>query len=154
MQTTYKPVTTADIETVVVMMRDFYAIDGYPMHGETSEKLFAEFLSDEKLGKAWLILLDNEIVGYAILTFVFSFEYGGRIAFLDELYIKEQARAMGIGTQTIAYIKEEAIKADVKIIYLEVEPHNQKAQRLYISGGFETHKRTLMLCKPSIKTRL
>jgi ribosomal protein S18 acetylase RimI-like enzyme len=147
MQATYKPVTIPDIETIVAMMRDFYAIDGYPMEVETSKKLFTEFLSDGNLGKAWLIFLENEIVGYAILTFVFSFEYGGRIAFLDELYIKGNARGKGIGKQTILFIQEEARKAHVKIIYLEIEPNNEKAQRLYLSSGFERHKRKLMQYK-------
>jgi len=134
-----------------VLMQDFYAIDGYPMDIEASKKLFAEFLLDGNLGKAWLIFLENEIVGYAILTFVFSFEYGGRIAFLDELYIKEEARGKGIGKNTIAFVQEQARKAQLKIIYLEVEPHNEKAQQLYLSSQFEMHKRKLMRYKTNYK---
>lgn len=147
MQTTYKPLTSNDIDTITLMMQDFYAIDGYAMSVEASKKLFAEFLLDGNLGKAWLIFSDGTIAGYLILTFIFSFEYGGRIGFLDELYIKEEMRGKGIGKKAIAFVQEEARKAHVKTMYLEVEPHNEKAQQLYLASGFEMHKRKLMQYK-------
>jgi ribosomal protein S18 acetylase RimI-like enzyme len=143
----FKPLATPDIETIVSMMQEFYAIDDYPISVDVSKALFQEFISNENLGKAWLIVSDNEIVGYLILTFVFSFEYQGKIAFLDELYVTEKARGKGIGSEAIAFIKTKSHKLSLKLIYLEVEPHNEKAQKLYLANGFESHKRQLMQYK-------
>ncbi|RYJ52820.1 GNAT family N-acetyltransferase [Flavobacterium petrolei] len=143
----FKHITTADIETIVSLMEKFYAIDNYPIKSDVSKALFEEFISNKNLGKAWLIVSDNEIVGYLILTFVFSFEYQGKIAFLDELYITEKARGKGIGSKAIEFIKDESHKLSLKLIYLEVEPHNKKAQNLYIANGFEMHNRKLMRLK-------
>jgi len=103
--TTYNPISISDIENIIQLMGEFYRIDNYPFDIEISRKLFNQFLTDENLGKAWLILYQNEIVGYVILTYVFSFEYQGKIAFLDELYIRENARGKGIGKETIAFIQ-------------------------------------------------
>ncbi|RZJ29357.1 MAG: GNAT family N-acetyltransferase [Flavobacterium sp.] len=144
MATTYRPVLTSDIDLTVAMMRDFYAIDGYPIDLSVSRKLLSEFIADENLGKAWLILSDGDVVGYVILTFVFSFEFKGKIAFIDELYILESSRGSGIGKNTIAFIKAEAEKYGVKMLYLEVEHHNSAAQKLYENAGFETHNRKFM----------
>jgi ribosomal protein S18 acetylase RimI-like enzyme len=143
----FKILTLSDIETVVSIMEEFYAIDNYPISVDVSKALFKEFISNENLGKAWLIVSDNEIVGYIILTFVFSFEYQGKIAFLDELYVTETARGKGIGSEAIAFIKTESHKLSLKLIYLEIEPHNEKAQKLYLANGFESHKRQLMQYK-------
>ena len=143
----FKPLTTVAIETIVSMMQEFYAIDNYPISVDLSKTLFQEFISNENLGKAWLIVSDNEIVGYIILTFVFSFEYQGRIAFLDELYLTEKVRGKGIGNEAVTFIKTESHKLSLKLIYLEVEPHNKKAQKLYLANGFESHKRQLMQYK-------
>jgi ribosomal protein S18 acetylase RimI-like enzyme len=145
--TTFKPLENSAIQIILSMMRDFYAIDNYLIDIETSKKLFQEFISDEKLGKAWLIFNENEIVGYVILTFIFSFEYKGKIAFLDELYIKETARGKGIGKQTVQFIQNEALELDLKLIYLEVENHNQNAQKLYLANDFEIHNRKIMKFK-------
>ena len=134
-------------------MHCFYAIDNYPIDIEVSKQLFKEFVSNENLGKAFLICHSNEgriseIIGYVILTFIFSFEYKGRIAFLDELYISKNFRGKGIGKQTIDFIKQEATQLNVKLIYLEVENHNVNAQKLYLANDFETHNRKLLKYKP------
>ena len=145
--TTFKPLEIADIEIITQMMQDFYAIDNYPMDVEVTKTLFQEFISNEHLGKSWLIYSESEIVGYIILTFIFSFEYGGKIAFVDELFIKETARGKGIGKEAIQFIQKEVPKLSLKLLYLEVEPHNENAQKLYLAHDFEFHNRKLMKYK-------
>ncbi|SHO72035.1 Acetyltransferase, GNAT family [Flavobacterium cucumis] len=136
-----------DITAITLMMQDFYTIDNYPMDVEVTKTLFQEFISNEKLGKSWLIYSENEIVGYMILTFVFSFEYGGKIAFVDELFIKETARGKGIGKEAILFVQAEVPKLSLKLLYLEVETHNKNAQKLYLAHDFELHNRKLMKYK-------
>ena len=145
--TTFKPLEISDISIITQMTQDFYAIDNYPMDVEVAKKLFQEFISNEHLGKSWLIYSENEIVGYIILTFIFSFEYGGKIAFVDELFIKENARGKGIGKEAIQFIQKEVPKLSLKLLYLEVEPHNENAQKLYLAHDFEFHNRKLMKYK-------
>ena len=145
--TSFKPLEIIDISTITQMMQDFYAIDNYPIDVEVAKNLFQEFISNEHLGKSWLIYTENEIVGYIILTFIFSFEYGGKIAFVDELFIKETARGKGIGKEAIQFIQKEVPKLSLKLLYLEVEPHNENAQKLYLAHDFELHNRKLMKYK-------
>ena len=145
--TTFKPLEIADIEIITLMMQEFYTIDNYPMDIEVAKTLFQEFISNEHLGKSWLIYSENEIVGYIILTFIFSFEYGGKIAFVDELFIKETARGKGFGKEAIQFIQSEVSKLSLKLLYLEVEPHNENAQKLYLAHDFELHNRKLMKYK-------
>ena len=145
--TSFKPLEIIDISTITQMMQDFYAIDNYPMDVEVAKTLFQEFISNEHLGKSWLIYSENEIVGYIILTFIFSFEYGGKIAFVDELFIKETARGKGFGKEAIQFIQQEVPKLSLKLLYLEVEPHNENAQKLYLAHDFELHNRKLMKYK-------
>jgi len=143
----FKPLVLADVETIVPMMQEFYAIDNYPINIEVSKALLQEFISNENLGQSWLILSDTEIVGYIILTFIFSFEYQGKIAFLDELYLTKKMRGKGLGTKTLEFIQSESQKLSLRLIYLEVEQHNEKAQKLYLASRFEFHNRKLMKYK-------
>ena len=143
----FQPLELSQIEIITSMMQDFYAIDNYPIDIGTTKKLFQEFIADKNLGKCWLIYREGEFAGYVILTFIFSFEYKGRIAFLDELYLKETNRGKGIGKIAIDFIKEQAIVLNVKLIYLEVENHNEKAQKLYLANGFEIHNRKILKYK-------
>lgn len=141
---TFKEIAQADIDIVVAMMRDFYAIDGYPIDVAVSKGLMKEFIENDSLGRGWIILNDSKLVGYVILTFIFSFEYKGRIAFLDELYIAASQRGKGIGKFTLDFVNEQAKLHDVKIVYLEVENHNTIAQKLYLSKDYIIHNRGLM----------
>ncbi|SHG10240.1 Acetyltransferase, GNAT family [Flavobacterium segetis] len=143
----FKPVVITDIDSIVFMMQEFYAIDNYPIDVDVSKALWRAFISNENLGKSWLIALDDEIVGYVILTFIFSFEYQGRIAFLDELFVSKKYRGKGIGSKVLAFILAESKKLSLKLIYLEIENHNENAQKLYIASGFELHNRKLMARK-------
>lgn len=144
MTTIFKPFEPADAHSVVAMMEEFYAIDNYPIDIAVSRDLFLEFTENETLGSGWIILHDGKAVGYVILTFVFSFEYKGRIAFLDELFISPGARGLGLGKQALDFINEQAKLLSVKIIYLEIEGHNTVAQQLYLSKGYKVHNRGLM----------
>ena len=145
--TTFKPLEIADISIITQMMQNFYAIDNYPKDVEVAKTLFQEFISNEHRGKSWLIYSENKIVGYIILTFIFSFEYGGKIAFVDELFIKETARGKGFGKEAIQFIQSEVSKLSLRLLYLEVEPHNENAQKLYLAHDFELHNRKLMKYK-------
>lgn len=143
----FKPLEKHNITIISELMVDFYAIDGYPIDIEKSQELLGQFIDNPALGMGWLIYWEEKVVGYLILTFVFSFEYQGKIAFLDELYVTEKARGKGIGSKAIEFIKGESHKLSLKLIYLEVEPHNKKAQNLYIANGFEMHNRKIMRLK-------
>lgn len=148
MDVTIRPCLETDVASVVEMMRDFYAIDAYPMDEKHSAEMLSEFITDEKHGGVWLITSDEKDIGYIILTTIFSFEYGGWIGFVDELYIKDGFRGRGIGKTAIGFIICEAKTRGLKLLYLEVEPHNESAKKLYLKNGFREHKRSLLAWKP------
>ncbi len=141
---TFQILQENQIEDIVSMMQDFYAIDNYPIHIEESKQLFETFIANSDLGKAWLIFQEEEVVGYVILTFVFSFEYKGILAFLDELYIKKEFQGKGFGKQAVRFIQEESSQLNVKMLYLEIEEHNENAQKLYLAHDFEVHNRKIL----------
>ena len=140
----FKTFEASDAPIVITMMEQFYAIGGYPRDATVSKGLFFEFIENESLGKGWVIYADGVPAGYIILTFVFSFEYAGRIAFLDELFISETMRGKGLAKEALDFIKAQTELLSVKIIYLEIEPHNENARKLYLSKGFKNHNRGLM----------
>jgi ribosomal protein S18 acetylase RimI-like enzyme len=144
---TFQNLQKSQIDSIVSMMRDFYAIDNYPIHIEESKQLFETFIVNSDLGKAWLVCKGEEVIGYVILTFVFSFEYKGILAFLDELYIKKEHQGKGFGKQAVRFVQQESSQLNVKMLYLEVEQHNENAQKLYLAHDFEVHNRKILKYK-------
>jgi GNAT superfamily N-acetyltransferase len=133
-----------DSSSLLNMMEEFYSIDQYPFKRGTASDNIRLFLSNESLGRIWMIRLDGETIGYVILTVCFSFEFQGKTAFIDELFIVAGARGKGIGGKVIEFVVQQAEHLQIKALHLEVERHNVTGNRLYLSRGFKEHNRFLM----------
>jgi GNAT superfamily N-acetyltransferase len=144
MEISFRTATASDIHTLVNFMQAYYEYDHIPFDKATASGALEQLLSDNSLGRAWLICLEAKAIGYVVLTFDFSLEYGGRIAYIDEIYIHEDYRGRGAGTQTITFLEKACRSLDLKALYLEVERANLKAQTFYQKMGFVDHDRLLM----------
>lgn len=141
---TFEKLTFENIDTIVSMMQDFYAIDGYDMDPAVSRENFKTFLDDQNLGQSWLIKEDDLVLGYIIVVYFFSFEFKGRVALLDELFLNADARGKGVGRKAVEFVKSYVQQQGCKLVLLEVETHNLPAQKLYESQGFDFHPRNIM----------
>ena len=103
-----------------------------------------KFLAHVELGQAWLLWLDEKPVGYVILTLGYSYEFRGRDAFIDELYIEPEFRRMGLGRRAMEFVEEKARALNVNALHLEVDRGNDPAVELYRRTGYEDHGRHLM----------
>lgn len=126
------------------MMAAFNAIDHYPFEPEEWRRNLDLLLSNPELGRLWVILLGEEIVGYVVLAFGFSFEYRGRDAIIDELFIKEPFRNRGLGRQTLDFVEAQARALGIQAVHLEVERHNERGNHLYRNRGYRGKDRDFL----------
>ncbi len=144
MKIDFKIASEKDVPEILEMMEQFNSIDNYSFdRGKTKENLLL-FLANQNLGRAWVINSNNLIIGYIVLAFGFSFEYGGRDAFIDELFLKTEFRQKGVGKLAMDFILDEAPRLGVKAVHLEVEQHNEGGAKLYKQKGFEDKGRVLL----------
>ncbi|MDB5296554.1 MAG: family acetyltransferase [Phycisphaerales bacterium] len=148
------PATPADLGLLAGYLRGLRADD--PMPAETAADdatalaAVAALLADPALGRAWVIRAGadgaggSRPVGYAVLTFVHSIEFGGRCGFVDELYVDPAARGRGVGRRALDLVAAEARALGVRVLMLEVSPENERAAKLYRSAGFGDRKYKLM----------
>ncbi len=134
----------SDILEILAMRKEFYKIDQYDFEESTQFKITKDFILNPQLGRCWIIKLEELTAGYICLTFDFSFEYGGKIAFVDELYIKPEYRKKGIGSKILPQIIEKAKTLKIMTLLLESEKHNVIANKLYQKNGFKSNERYLL----------
>lgn len=132
----FLPPTEESIPDLLVLMREFYAIDQYPFNLQKASSNIARLSSEPHLGEIWLVRAENTIVGYTILTFVFSFEHAGIVAFLDELFLQERYRKLGLGSKILTFLTDRAAELGIVRMHLELEKHNVPAKELYGKQGF------------------
>lgn len=144
MKPSLRPATMADISTLLELLQQYCAFDHLPFDAETRQRTLQQFITTERLGKLWIIRVAEESVGYLALTLGFSFEYGGYDAFIDEVYIRESHRGLGLGKQALSFAEEACRALGVRALHLEVERENTNAHALYHKVGFIKHERYLM----------
>lgn len=144
MEAIFKVAESTDIELLLQFMQEYYEFDHLSFDERVARTALGNFIDDPTFGRVWLISVDRELVGYLILTLGYSIEYGGRDAFIDEVYIRSEYRGYGIGSQALSFVEEECRALGVRALHLEVERENTNAQRLYRKVGFTDHDRYLM----------
>jgi diamine N-acetyltransferase len=103
-----------------------------------------KFLAHPEFGHSWLISSSGRIAGYIILTMGYSFEFRGRNAFVDELYIEAKFRRRGLGRRALEFVEARARELGVNALHLEVDRGNDPAAELYRQAGYASHGRRLM----------
>ncbi len=144
MQLHFRQAMLADIDTLMDFMRQFYAIEQYPLDEQRARPALQKIVEDHSLGRVWLIIHESKAIGYIVVTFGYSLEYLGRDAFIDELFVINKWRNQGIGTKAIEFALEACQKLDINALHLEVERTNITGQRLYRNFGFKNHDRYLL----------
>lgn len=150
MEVTFRPAEASDIELLLHFMQEYCAFDHLPFAEETRRRTLTHFITNEHLGKLWVILSEREAVGYLALTLGYSFEFGGYDAFIDEVYIRESQRGRGIGTLALQMAEDECRALAVRALHLEVGRENTNARALYRKIGFVDHDRYLMTKRISL----
>src|SRR5215813_1614236 len=132
-----------ELPQLLELMREFYQDVGMVFDEEVARSSLRKSFLDPGLASAYLILLDQDVAGYFVLTFCFSLEFHGRFALLDELYIREAFRRKSLGRAAVEFAGEICRKTGIKALRLETAHSNKMAQSLYESTGFRRDERYL-----------
>jgi len=143
----FRPAMSADTDRLIEMMRDLWNHDAVAFNEAASRRgLDVIFRGDASppAGRIWIIEHDASPVGYLVLTFAFSLEFGGWHAFVDELYIRDGFRSRGWGSQALDLAVATCRELGMSALLLEADLRNDRATALYRRRGFHEHRRRLM----------
>jgi len=121
-----------DLAVLLPLIAGFYAVDHHEYDEQTVTDALGPLLADDTYGLV-LLAVAADPVGYAVLTWGYGLESGGREAVLDELYVRD--RGYGIGALLLTTTLDAARDAGVRHIYLETESHNARARAFYARHG-------------------
>lgn len=135
--------TAADVAAILTMMVDFNRHEAIAFDPKQGEPILRELIARPDLGCV-LVFEEDRMIGYAVLTYGFDLEFGGRDGFLTEIFLVEDARGKGHGKEALDRVIEAAKANGMHAIHLQVRHDNPNAKKLYEKSGFEAPERTLM----------
>ena len=136
MEVNIRPMQQKDREVVAEMMRIFYASPAVLSNG--SEEIFAadieNCINDNPYLEGYVFEAGEQLLGYGMVAKSFSTEFGKPCMWIEDVYIRENARGQGLGSRFLQFVGEKYPNA---VLRLEVEEENQRAVHVYRKCGFE-----------------
>ncbi|MGE5353667.1 MAG: GNAT family N-acetyltransferase [Acidobacteriota bacterium] len=144
MDSKLSPAGLKDLELLISLMQEFYKIEHLEFDPHFQRRALKEILGNSDFGAVHIIYAGPEVAGYVVVTNCYSLEFHGRFVLVDELYLRESYRGMGIARSAMEKIEDLCLERGVHAIRLEVAKTNVRAQKVYLKAGFKAEERDLM----------
>ena len=124
-----------DVDAVLSLMRQLAKHEGHSHFFElTSEALHQACFAQPRRMELLVAETEREIVGYATCLLQFSPWMAQDYLFLDDLYVRDEARGLGIGSRLMRQVGALALERGLGVRW-HVEMENRSAQKLYRALG-------------------
>lgn len=124
------------LDRLLPLVTAFHAEEGIELDTEARRAALTPLLEGIPHGSLYLIGPPRAPIGYIIITFGWSVEFGGLDGFIDEFFIRLGVRGRGIATEVLLTLPRALAAAGLRGLHLEVRADNASAQRLYKRAGF------------------
>jgi len=128
-----RPHEAPAVSALLAAQLDEHAI---PLERALLGETVASALLDD--GRALVLLARDggRPIGVAYLSFQLTLEYGGRVVWLEELYVVPERRGQGIGQRLLEACLDVARARGCRAVELEVDVSHARAANLYARAGF------------------
>lgn len=139
--------TTDDLDRLMPLVAAFHTESGFPLDDETRRAGLLPLLEGSPHGAIYLIGPGRAPIGYIVITFGWSIEFGGMDGFVDEFYIRPGVRGRGIGSEVLRQLPKALGDVGMKALHLEVGRDNTRAQSLYTRMRFEPRDAYMLMSR-------
>ncbi|MDA7964989.1 N-acetyltransferase [Ruegeria sp.] len=136
-----------DLDRLMGLVAAFHAEAGIEQDADQRREALLPLLEGIPHGCVYLIGPGRAPLGYIILTFGWSVEFGGMDGFVDEIYIRPAVRGRGIASEVLLELPKALADAGLTALHLEVDRTNEAAQKLYLRTGFRPRDRYMLMSR-------
>jgi GNAT superfamily N-acetyltransferase len=141
--------TPADVTSLLPLVEAYWrfeAVEGFDPQPVAAQ--LQRLLADDRLGAAWLALVDGVTAGYLLAVQVFSLEHRGLTAEVDELFVGSGHRAAGLGRRLLQAAESEFAARGCTNVSLQLGRGNDAGRAFYLSQGYAPRAGFELLEKP------
>jgi len=135
------------LDRLLPLVAAFHAEAGVEMTKEVRLAAVEPLLEGMPHGCAYLIGPPRAPIGYIVVTFGWSIEFGGLDAVIDELFVRPGVRGRGIASEALVALPRALAGAGLRAIHLEIGRDNAAALNLYRRAGFAPREKLMMMSK-------
>ena len=137
MDVTIRRATAGDAEGIAKLFDDYRLFFGEPSDLPLAQDFIADRLHHAESVIFFAQTSEEQCVGFVQLYPSFSSVSAVRVWILNDLFVTESTRGMGIGTKLLSEIKAFGSNSNAKSILVETTSSNTGAQKLYEATGYQ-----------------
>ena len=134
-EVTIRSAVPSDISALISLAERYCIADNAEWNHDRAHQAFEPLLQDARHGVVLVLERKDTLFGYAVLTWGWSIEAGGRESLLDEMYVDEPGH--GYGSTLLEAVVETARQHGAVRVFLETESANENARTFWLHRGFE-----------------
>lgn len=135
------------LERLDALVAAFHIEHGIRLEAQARRDGLGPLLEGSPHGAIYLIGPPRAPIGYVVVTFGWSLEFGGLDGFIDEIYVRPGVRGRGIASETLQSLPRALAGAGLKALHLEVSRDAEDIQRLYTRAGFSTRPDYMLMTR-------
>jgi len=157
---TIRPCQPRDLAKIPLLARAYWKFERVPgFQPAKYQKLLSKILRNPSLGKVWVAAEGEQLIGYLVVVFIVSLEYGGISSEIDEFYVDRKKRGRGVGLALLSAAFRTQGSRGTTAISLRVGKSNVAGIRFYRGLGFRPRTEFLVMdrknkgaCRPRPKS--
>lgn len=136
-----------DLDRLRPMVAQFRAEMDIDQDAAAHEAALMPLLEGSPHGAAYLIGPARAPIGYIVICFGWSLEFGGMDGFVDEIWIRPGVRGRGIGLEVLTALPKALARAGLKALHLEARRDDSRLERFYRRAKFEPRPDQLLMTR-------
>ncbi|MFM8438688.1 MAG: N-acetyltransferase family protein [Candidatus Kapaibacterium sp.] len=131
-------VTSRDLTELYGLLEELAAYERLqPPDADARKRLEQDILGDSPRLDAFLLRSDGVVAGYLLLLATYSSFRAQPTLYIEDIYLREEFRRMGLGSKTLRFVLEEARRRSCGRIEWQVLDWNTPAVSFYEKIGAE-----------------
>ncbi len=144
MKNNFRLYESSDYAVLEAMILGLYnEMKGEPMSVAKIANTVRKLTEEKNRGCIYIFESQENVIGYGILIYFWSNEFGGDILNIDELFVKKEHRRQGVAKDFFHFLSEE-FQDKVVAFALETTKENQIAYQFYRNLGFQDYRNTVL----------
>ncbi len=129
-----------DLPRLLPLVAAFHEHQGFGTSPEHQHDAILPLLEGSPHGAVWLIGPRRAPVGYVVVSFGWSVEYGGLDAVVDELFVRSAVRNRGMGSDALNGLAKALKEGGIRALHLEANQTDDTLKRFYKRSKFVTRE--------------
>lgn len=129
--------TPDDLPKLLPLVAAFHEHEGYETDPDHQRDAITPLVEGSPHGAVWLIGPRRAPVGYVVVSFGWSVEFGGMDAIVDEIFIRSAVRKRGMGGEALDALAKALKDGGIRALHLEARQNDPSLHKFYARARFK-----------------